>query len=131
MPSDHGSDILSKRHSLSRKVVMREYTAEEIYEGFRAEYTEYTGSMDHFRNMCILLRRPRKLRVPKMAWDDFICRHLVEYRPYCDECVMNAEQPMDYEDYYDEFATSINYPLKIMKPDMVDTVMRQLQDMEG
>jgi hypothetical protein len=132
--SDRAPEIPSKRASLrgsvapslSREAVMRDHTAKEIYEEFRAEHAEYTGSIDHFFNLCRWLRDPTKLRVPQMAWDDFIIRHLAEYRPYCDEYVMTGERLMDYEDYYD-LATSIKYPLKVMRPDLVDAVIRELE----
>ena len=135
--SDQAPEISSKRASLrgsvapslSREAVMRDHTAKDIYEEFRAEHTEYTGSIDHFFNLCRWLRDPTKLRVPQMAWDDFIIRHLVEYRPYCDEYVMNGERLMHYEDYYD-LATSIKYPLKVMRPVLVDTVIRELEDLD-
>lgn len=125
--SKHADVRRSLPASLSRDAVMRAYTAHEVYEEFKSEYTEYSGSMDHFGNMCRRLRDPLKLRVPQMAWDDFICRHLEEYRPYADECVMNGERPMDYEDYYDEFATNISHPLKVMKAVMLATVIRELE----
>jgi hypothetical protein len=134
IPSERAREISPKRGSLrssaapslSRNVVMRDYTAQDIYHDFRDEYADYTAPIEHFFNLCRLLRDPKKLRVPQVVWDDFIVRHFVEYRPYIVECVMNGEKPMDYEEYYD-LVTSIKYPLKVMTPALVITVIRDAE----
>lgn len=75
-----------------------------IYDKFQRDYPLYTGNFTHFTKMCSKLQAVRASGIMQRSflWDDFIIRHLVDYPRYFQKCIVDADEPQLYVNYFIE-----------------------------
>jgi hypothetical protein len=69
-----------------------------LYLSFRVAYPEYTGTMEHFTQLCRKLCRSREHQA---VWDDYVVRHSTDYEQYVLAKLRQGRTPIDYDEYYD------------------------------
>ncbi|KKZ63089.1 hypothetical protein EMCG_02590 [[Emmonsia] crescens] len=78
---------------------------EAVYNRFKEAYTDYTGSLDHFRQACDKLQRLRKQKFMKRSflWDDFVVLYPAYILQHCD--TGDSSHPASYENYFQQEVT--------------------------
>jgi hypothetical protein len=82
-----------------------------IYDKFQRDYPLYAGNFTHFTRMCSKLQAVRASGMMRRSflWDDFIIRHLIDYPHYFQNCILDAEEPQLYVNYFIEDVTKPVY----------------------
>ena len=81
------------------------------YDKFQRDYPLYTGNFTHFTRMCSKLQAVRASGIMRRSflWDDFIIRHLIDYPHYFQKCIVDADEPQLYVNYFIENVTKPVY----------------------
>jgi hypothetical protein len=96
----------------------------KIFEMFKKSYPKYAGDFDHFLNLCRRLQslRGRGVLQKCFLWDEFVMRHLLDYRTYVQVCSFAKRHWENYEEYFCNKFTQPSFKQRSLTPRTLDTV---------
>ena len=91
-----------------------------VFQAFRAAYPEYTGTVEHFTQLC---RKLRQSKQHQAVWDDYVIRHLTDYEQYVMVRLRQGSPPIDYDDYYSERVRTLKFTKGILNAQLLDALL--------
>lgn len=91
-----------------------------VYNEFRAAYPDYTGTMEHFTQLC---RKLRQSRQHQAVWDDYVIRHLTDYEQYVMTKLRQGSVPIDYDDYYNDKVRTLKFTKGVLNAELLDNLL--------
>lgn len=94
-----------------------------VFEKFKEAYPDYTGDLKHFLHLCRQIRDGRAKNIHKFLWDDFIIRNRMEYRDYLVRCGEDGDDPIPYQNFYNEQIEEPRFKNSIMNPSILQEAL--------
>lgn len=98
---------------------------QNIFDRFKSTYPGYPGDTKHLIAICKKisnLAKTKRMEHPSL-WDDFIIRHKTDYPQYLRLCLEDAEDAMQYEDFYRSEIEQSLHQSRIITPKNLDEVL--------
>ncbi|OKL56605.1 hypothetical protein UA08_08154 [Talaromyces atroroseus] len=102
----------------------------KIFEMFKKSYAKYAGDFDHFVNMCRRLQSLRSRGILRRCflWDEFVMRHLLDYRNYVQARIYAKKHWDNYEEYFCNTFTQPSFKQRSLTPRTLDIVASKRDD---
>ncbi|KAK2798521.1 hypothetical protein FQN51_007678 [Onygenales sp. PD_10] len=112
------SNTITRRRSYFGEIAPSS-PAEEVYQQFKGQYLDYTGSLDQFRQACskLQLLRAQNLMKTSILWDDFVA----EYPDY----VLQHQNTRgaSYEEYFQQTITKPRRRRRTLQAKKIELVL--------
>ncbi|KAI9797076.1 MAG: hypothetical protein M1833_005681 [Piccolia ochrophora] len=127
--SSHGAEAAVTANQDGRSLSVPSRTSEQpnnIYNDFRCAYPTYPGTLAEFMVSCAYIRglQLENRMEHKSLWDDFVFRHITDYKTWSEDRESGKASYVPYEEYYRDHVDGPACQRYILKPQNLEEVLK-------